>query len=76
MCRCFDVVYTDKAQKSIILELKRYDSVFALTLFKKTKDDSALKTTNNNRYKSEVTDRQIFTFNSYSEASIDKEKRD
>ena len=67
--------YIDKAQKSIILELKRYDSVFALTLFKKTKDDSALQTTNNNRYKSEVTDRQIFTFDSYSEASIDKENR-
>ena len=67
--------YIDKAQKNIILELKRYDSIFALTLFKKTKDDSALKTTNNNKYKSEVTDRQIFTFDSYSEASTDKENK-
>lgn len=67
--------YIDKEQKNIILELKRYDSIFARTLFKKTKDDSALKTTNNNRYKSEVTDRQIFTFDSYSEASINKENR-
>ena len=67
-------IYIDKAQKNIIIELKRYDSIFAVTLFKKTKDDSALKTTNNNRYKSEVTDRQIFTFDSYSEASISKEK--
>ncbi|RKS92673.1 putative oligomerization/nucleic acid binding protein [Flavobacterium limicola] len=67
-------MHLDKAEKDVKNELFYLKDNFTASILRDCKNDDKREIIKGQNYKSEVTDRQIFTFDSYSEASINKEK--
>lgn len=68
-------MHLDKAEKDVKNELFYLKDNFTASILRDCKNDDKREIIKSQNYKSEVTDRQIFTFDSYSEASIYKENR-